>query len=194
MDPDLNLELEKALETSARIQKEAQEPEAKPVVFGAHRARSRGSPFLLFALVAFAGGIAALVLTSFKGAAVYSKTVDEVVRDKSALAGRRLRVDGNLVHGSLVRRDKPCEYRFAVERGKSQLRVQYAQCVVPDTFRDVPDTDIAVTIEGTLNAAGDLQATQIMAKCPAKYDLKKRLVPGGPTYDGVPAAPGPAKR
>jgi cytochrome c-type biogenesis protein CcmE len=192
MDPDLKLELEKALDTVARIQKEA--PPPKPVVFGPERSKHRGSPLFLIALLVFAGGIVALVLTSFKGAAVYSKTVDEAMRDRSALAGRRLRVDGNLVHGSLVRRDKPCEYRFAIERGGAQMRVRYAQCVVPDTFRDVPDVDIGVTIEGKLTESGDFQATEIMAKCPAKYDLKKRLVPGGPTYDGVPAAAGSARR
>jgi cytochrome c-type biogenesis protein CcmE len=93
-----------------------------------------------------------------------------------------------------VRRDKPCEYRFRIERGGSELGVRYAQCVVPDTFRDVPDVEIAVTVEGKLAASGDLQATEIMAKCPSKYDLKKRLVPGGPTYDGVPAAPAPTAR
>jgi cytochrome c-type biogenesis protein CcmE len=192
VDPDLNLELEKALETVERIQN--QPPPPKPVVFGARETRRRGSPFLLIGLLVFAGGIVALVLTSFKGAAVYSKTVDEVVRDRSALAGRRVRVDGNLVHGSLVRRDKPCEFRFRIERGGSELGVHYPQCVVPDTFRDVPDVEIAVTVEGKLDASGDLQATEIMAKCPSKYDLKKRLVPGGPTYDGVSAAPGPTGR
>jgi cytochrome c-type biogenesis protein CcmE len=192
VDPDLNRELEKALETSAGNQKEAPPPE--PVVFGAHGPKRRGSPLTLVLLVGFAAGIAGLVLTSFKGAAVYSKTVDEVMREQGALVGRRLRVDGNLVHGSLERRDKPCEYRFTVERGGAQMRVRYAQCVVPDTFRDVPDVDIAVTIEGSLAESGDFQATLIMAKCPAKYDLKKRLVPGGPTYDGVAAPAASAGR
>jgi cytochrome c-type biogenesis protein CcmE len=187
-DPDLDRKLEDALETSGRTQNHS--PPPKPVVFGATGAKRRGSPLVLIALLLFAGGIVVLVLTSFKGAAVYSKTVDEVVRDKAALAGRRVRVDGTLVQGSLVRRDKPCEYRFRIQRGGSDLGVHYAQCVVPDTFRDVPGVDIAVTVEGTLAVSGDLQATEIMAKCPSKYDPKKRLVPGGPTYDGVPAAPG----
>ncbi len=184
VDPDLDLELEKALETSARVQKEAPAPTG--VVFGAQESKRKGSPLLLVALVVFAGGIAALVLTSFKGAAVYAKKVDEVVKDRSSLVGRRLRVEGSLVHGTLERRDRPCEYRFKVERSGSQMLVRYPQCVIPDTFRDVPDVDVSVTIEGSLAASGDFEATQIMAKCPSKYDYKKRMVPGGPTYDGVP--------
>jgi len=191
-DPDLDRELERALEATQRSAGQAPSPGA--VVFGSGGEKRRGSPLVLGLLVALAAGIAIVVLTSFKGAAVYSKSVDEVVRDRAALAGRRLRVEGNLVQGTLERRDKPCEYRFRVARAGAEMLVHYAQCVVPDTFRDVPGVDIAVTIEGKLTPSGDFQATEIMAKCPAKYDLKKRLVPGGPTYDGVPAAPGSAVR
>jgi cytochrome c-type biogenesis protein CcmE len=191
-DPDLDRELARALDGTERAQKQA--PPPKAVVFGSSGSGRRGSPLALAALVVFAGGIVALVLSSLKGAAIYSKTVDEVVRQRSSLEGRRVRVEGNLVHGTLERRDKPCEYRFKVERGGTDMLVHYPQCVVPDTFRDVPGVDIAVTIEGKIEASGEFQATEIMAKCPAKYDPKKRLTPGGPTYDGVPAATGPAGR
>jgi cytochrome c-type biogenesis protein CcmE len=56
--------------------------------------------------------------------------------------------------------------------------VRYAQCIVPDTFRDIPGMDVSVTAEGTLAASGDFEATQIMAKCPSKYEMRDRANKG----------------
>jgi cytochrome c-type biogenesis protein CcmE len=104
---------------------------------------------------------------------VYSKGVDDLVRDKDKFADRAVRVEGTLVKGSLVRRDQPCEYRFTIEKNKVALPVHYSQCVVPDTFRDMPGMDVSVTAEGKL-ASGYFEASTIMAKCPSKYEMKDR--------------------
>jgi cytochrome c-type biogenesis protein CcmE len=48
--------------------------------------------------------------------------------------------------------------------------VRYAQCVIPDTFRDVPGGGVQVTVEGALTAQGEFEATLVMAKCASKYD------------------------
>ncbi|CAN5738797.1 hypothetical protein BH11MYX4_BH11MYX4_54580 [soil metagenome] len=44
-----------------------------------------------------------------------------------------VRAVGNLVHGSLVRRDSPCEYRFTIEKNGAELPVSFKKCVVPDS-------------------------------------------------------------
>src|SRR5262245_33341613 len=93
---------------------------------------------LVLALLVMGGGILALVLTSFNKAAVYSKSVDQLMAEKSKIGTRSVRVAGTLVKGSLTRRDQPCEYRFTLAKNEAKLDVRYAQCVVPDTFRDVP--------------------------------------------------------
>jgi cytochrome c-type biogenesis protein CcmE len=189
-ESDLDRELAQALERP--VGGEPASPAPKGVVFGAKGAGRRGAPLVLAGLLVLAGGIVAVVMTSLKGAAIYSKSVDEVVRARSELAGRRLRVDGNLVHGSIERRDKPCEHRFKLERGGSEMLVHYPQCVVPDTFRDVPGVTIGVTVEGNLTPAGDFEATQIMAKCPSKYDTKTQparaaqMPYGDPSERGAP--------
>jgi cytochrome c-type biogenesis protein CcmE len=131
---------------------------------------------LLAALLVMGGGILLLVMTSFEDAAVYSKGVDELLAENGRLQGRNVKVNGTLVRGTLVRRDQPCEYRFKVERNGKMLH--YAQCVVPDTFRDVPNMDVDVTAEGKLTEAGHFEATQIMAKCPSKYEMKERAEQG----------------
>jgi cytochrome c-type biogenesis protein CcmE len=138
----------------------------------------KGNVRLLVVLLVMAGGIVALVMTSFKDAAVYSKNVDQVLSEGRALGGRQLRVEGNLVHGSLTRRDQPCEYRFTIKGKEAELPVSYAKCIVPDTFRDVPGMDVGVTVEGKLTAGGQFEATTVLAKCPSKYEMKEKQARG----------------
>lgn len=159
-----------------------------------HAASSAGSPKrsigLLVALLVMGGGILTLVMTSFEKAAVYSRGVDELMNEKAKLEGRNARVEGVLVKGTLQRRDQPCEYRFTIEKKGVRLPVRYAQCIVPDTFRDVPGMDVSVTVEGSLAKSGDFDATTIMAKCPSKYEMQDRAKKGekAPHLGAVQAA------
>jgi len=142
---------------------------------------------LLLALAVMAALVGALVLKSFNNSAVYAKTVDQLMASKDKLVGRAVRVEGVLVHGSLLKRDKPCEYRFKIAKNGSTLDVRYAQCVVPDTFQDRPETDVGVTAEGKLLADGSFEATQIMAKCPSKYEKEAQSGKKGPVGMTEPA-------
>jgi cytochrome c-type biogenesis protein CcmE len=90
------------------------------------------------------------------------------------------------VPGTLVKRDKPCEYRFTIHKDDARLPVTYAQCVIPDGFRDVPTGGVQVTVEGALGAAGDFQASLVMAKCSSKYDPAKHEMAGGPANAALP--------
>jgi cytochrome c-type biogenesis protein CcmE len=137
-----------------------------------------------------AAGIAALVLTGMQDKAMYSKPVDELLAQKAKFLGRPVRAEGMLVHGSLVHRDQPCEYRFVIEKNGAELPVRFAQCVVPDTFKDVPDLDVGVTVEGQLQADSSFEATDVLAKCPSKYEMEKRKKDGERMPHG-PLALGP---
>jgi cytochrome c-type biogenesis protein CcmE len=129
---------------------------------------------LLAVLLAMVSGIVCLFLFGFKEAAVYSLPVAELLSKTNELVGRNVRMEGELVPGTLVKRDKPCEYRFRVRPidGKSDdsLEVRYPVCVVPDSFRDVPDGGTLVTVEGKLQQDGHFEATFLMAKCSSRYD------------------------
>jgi cytochrome c-type biogenesis protein CcmE len=174
-------------EATARAQDPMPVTHAAPAPGGGSPKRSIG---LLVALLVMGGGILTLVLTSFENAAVYSRGVDELVKEKSKLEGRNARVEGVLVKGTLKRRDQPCEYRFTIEKKGVQLPVRYAQCIVPDTFRDMPGMDVSVTAEGSLSKSGDFEATQIFAKCPSKYEMQDRAKKGekAPHLDAIQAA------
>jgi cytochrome c-type biogenesis protein CcmE len=121
-----------------------------------------------------AASIATLVLSSMQSNAIYSKPVDELLAGKAKFVGRPVRAEGNLVHGSLEKREQPCEYRFTIAKNGVSLPVRFAQCVVPDTFRDVPGLDVGVTVEGELRPDNGFEATSVLAKCPSKYDMQQR--------------------
>ncbi|MFT3775560.1 MAG: cytochrome c maturation protein CcmE [Minicystis sp.] len=135
---------------------------------------------LLATLLALVGAVVALFMVGFKEAAVYATPVDKLVHDQKGLVGRKVRVEGELVPGTLVKRDQPCEYRFTIHKEQDQLPVRYKQCVIPDTFRDVPGGGVNVTIEGALNAQGEFDASLVMAKCASKYDPNTHQMKDGP--------------
>lgn len=152
-------------------------------------------PAVAVGLAVAAGAVATLVLTGMQDKAIYSKPVDELLSQKAKFVGRPVRAEGNLVHGSLVKRDEPCEYRFTLVKNSVELPVRFAQCIVPDTFRDIADIDVGVTVEGELQRDDSFEATSVLAKCPSKYEMKERKqhgeeMPHGPlAIDEAPGSP-----
>jgi cytochrome c-type biogenesis protein CcmE len=149
-------------------------------------------PAVASGLAMVAAAIAALVLTGMQDNAIYSKPVDQLLAQKAKFAGRPVRAEGNLIHGSLMKREQPCEYRFSIAKNGVELPVRFAQCVVPDTFRDVPDLDVGVTVEGELQKDDTFEATSVLAKCPSKYEMKQRKDHGEQMPHGPLASAGNA--
>ncbi len=160
---DLDNELKDAIDRTSEV--------AEPVVKAAPPPRppSKGSKALLLGLLAMAAAVVGLVLVGLKSASIYALKVDQVV-GKEELQGRKLRVDGELVPGTLVKKDKPCEYRFRMHSEGRELPVTYSRCEIPDSFRDRPEGGVLVTVEGTYGTDGSLEATDVFAKCSSKYD------------------------
>jgi cytochrome c-type biogenesis protein CcmE len=142
--------------------------------------REKKNVGLLLTLLALVGAVVALFLLVFQPAAVYATPVDDFVKARQAYVGRKVRVEGELVPGTLLKRDKPCEYRFTIYKADAKLPVSYAQCVIPDSFRDVPQGGVQVTVEGALGTDGDFQASLVMAKCTSKYNPATHEMNGGP--------------
>lgn len=119
---------------------------------------------------------------------VYSRRIPELLTDAGSVRHRVLRVEGLLVRGSLYRLKDVCEFRFRItDYGDPRtLDVRYAiddssvltprDCVLPDTFCDAPGFELTATVEGTLerDSLGHLYlaGTQVMAKCPSKYEMR----------------------
>jgi len=153
--------------------------------------KKKGNLGLLIGLLVMVAGVLTLVFTSFKGAAIYSLGVDQLVKDATRYNQRTLRVKGMLVKGTLARRDEPCEYRFKLQEKGAVLAVQHPSCVVPDTFKDMPGMDVEVQAEGKLADDGKtFVSTAIVAKCPSKYEMQQKSMAGElAPHAGKQAAP-----
>lgn len=185
---DLDQELRDALQDSEQqatdsngAGDESGTGEAPPVAVQSE-AESEAAPKrnlgLLAALLIAAGGILTLVFTSVDDAAIYSMTTDKLLEQKAEYVGKNVRVEGDLVSGSLRHRKEPCEYRFDIEKNGARVAVRYPECIVPDTFKDVPGIEVQVTAEGKLTEEGHFAASHIMAKCPSKYEMQQRAAKG----------------
>lgn len=148
--------------------------------------RTMSRKLLLTALLVSVGGVA-LVLGTGSPAPVYAITVSEFL--DSPRLDTTLRISGPLVKGSLCRVTEPCGYyfrvaeRYATSDPARELEVSYPECVVPDTFREVPGLDVEVTVEGGRCATcHTFEATRVMAKCPGKYEMSRYrgVMPGAP--------------
>ena len=160
-------ESDRAVELPTRRRREEEEEES-----------SRRRLLLVVPLLMAAAAIVAVVLVGMQDKGIYSKPVDELVAQRDKFVGKSVRAEGNLVHGTLLKREDPCEYRFKMERNGTEMPVRFAKCVVPDTFRDVAGMDVQVTVEGELLADNSLEASQVLAKCPSKYEMKQKAARG----------------
>jgi cytochrome c-type biogenesis protein CcmE len=151
---------------------------------------------VLLGLLAIGGGILSFVLGQDGDQLTYAKDVKTVVGNQAELGSRNLKVQGVLVAGSLTKREEPCEYRFKIRQKEDPagavMSVRFPQCIVPDTFRDVPGIDVEATVTGQLQ--GDhFQANLIEAKCPSKYEMQQRQLAGEQKPHGETNAADPWK-
>jgi cytochrome c-type biogenesis protein CcmE len=144
--------------------------------------RRRKNLGMLLSLLAMVAALTVFFFVGLKPAAIYAVPVDQLLAEQAKYVGRKVRLEGELVPGTLAKRDQPCEYRFRVHAmqqpgqprpSADELTIRYPQCVIPDTFRDVPEGGVLVTVEGALDADKTFAATQVMAKCASKYDPKE---------------------
>lgn len=98
----------------------------------------------------------------------WSVTVSQL-KDKGTQAiGQGARVSGQLEANSIQKDVSQNKIAFVLTDGTNTLPVSY-NGVVPDTF----DRAVEVVAEGKLNSDGSFTATNVLAKCPSKYDDSK---------------------
>lgn len=104
----------------------------------------------------------------------YYKTVSEIQQAPDRAKSQRVRVAGDVLKGSIVR--KSGEVDFILTQENKTLRVAYTgEDPLPDTFRD----GAQAMAEGTLGSDGVFRARQIQAKCSSKYESKPGRAPAG---------------
>jgi len=119
------------------------------------------------------GGLIILIVVIYlfwsgmKDSSAYFLTVEEFFNQIDQVQGRGLRINGDIVPGSIKWDAKNIMLTFQLTDGKKALNVRH-NGIAPDTFQE----GLSVVIEGKYEN-GTFNATQIMTKCPSKYEAKK---------------------
>ena len=140
---------------------------------------------LLAGTVLLGASILVAVFSLAKRTPVYARSVAEFVAHP--IRGQKVRIQGALVPGSLVREAEPCAYQFRLaepwsplaevkpDAPPAQLSVHHPGCLVPDTFRDLPGLEMLVAVEGELcESCHRFEASHILTKAPHKYEIELR--------------------
>lgn len=124
-------------------------------------------------VVAIVGTLAWLAASGINESKTYYKTISELKQMPSSEAGRRLRVTGDVVAGSIRREGDKVHFQIHEKEHNALLSVVYVgKDPLPDTFRD----EAQAMADGKLQSDGTFHANAIAAKCPSKYEA----APGKP--------------
>ena len=119
------------------------------------------------------GGVIIIVVVGYlfwsgmKGSSVYFMTVNEFFAQIDQMEGKGTRVNGDIVDGSIKWDAHNLLLTFQLTDGKNVLNVRH-NGVAPDTFIE----GLSVVVEGKYEN-GTFNATQIMTKCPSKYEAER---------------------
>jgi cytochrome c-type biogenesis protein CcmE len=125
-------------------------------------------------VVVIVGVLAWLTMGGISESKTYFKTITEVHQMGDQAQAKRVRVDGFVVPGSIVRNGAEVSFIMHQDPTKRaadtvRLKVVYKGIdPLPDTFKD----DAQAMADGRLGADGIFQANKIQAKCASKYEAK----------------------
>jgi cytochrome c-type biogenesis protein CcmE len=108
-----------------------------------------------------------LGFVGFQESKAYYITVDEFSSLQGEYEGKRFKLAGDVVEGS-IDRSRP-QMEFVISSPRSSVRVRYTGAdIIPDTFKD----GSKALVEGTVAPDGVFEARRIEAKCASKYEAE----------------------
>lgn len=126
---------------------------------------------ILLTVLVSASALSGLLWAALGEGTEYYKHVDEAVSSQAHLGGKRLRVHGTVVEGTLAHQAGTLDYHFAMEskapREHATLTVDF-HGIPPDLFK--PGAEVIAA--GVLGNDGILRANRIETKCPSKYEAQ----------------------
>ena len=108
-----------------------------------------------------------LFWSGIKDSSSYFLELDQFFQQQKELVGKGVRINGQLIKESINWDAENLILTFQMTDGKDTLNVRH-KGVAPDTFEEAP----SVVVEGKYEN-GIFNATQIMTKCPSKYEAKR---------------------
>ena len=116
--------------------------------------------------VVILGAVLTLAITGMEESKAYYQTVPELKAMGVKAEGRRVRVAGDVVVGSIERHEEGV-VTFVIDYEGESLPVRYVgRGPLPDTLVDRAQA----VAEGTLQKDGTFEATLVQAKCASKYE------------------------
>ena len=115
------------------------------------------------AIVAGVGAATALAMLAFQDNLLYFYNPSQVLAG-DAPSGRTFRIGGMVTEGSLERTPGTLQVRFVVTDFRNSVPVHY-EGLLPDLFREGQ----GVVAHGSLNAAGEFVADEVLAKHDENY-------------------------
>ena len=109
--------------------------------------------------------VAYLLFLSFGDSVSYYLTVSEYNGRAAELADTTVRVSGKIVEGSVGWNADDVELSFTVTEGDTDLDVLYGGAR-PAGFKE----GSAILVEGKYHPDGVFRASQLILKCPSKYE------------------------
>jgi cytochrome c-type biogenesis protein CcmE len=126
---------------------------------------------LLLTVALLAACVGYMIVTTVRSgeALSYFKHVEEVMAAPEKWRGQSLQLHGNVVQGSILKKPAALDYKFALHHDQKWIEVSYTG-LVPDSFGDCAE----LVIKGQLHEGRHFVAEELSAKCPSKYDGKRR--------------------
>jgi len=124
----------------------------------------------IVALVALVGGfylVANSMMAGGEGTA-YFLDVHEVKARLAQVEGRQARVRGTVIIGSYAFEDGSKTHRFNLQEQGDVMQVAY-RGPLPDVFKE----GMPVVVEGVVRGDMSIEAREVTAKCPSKYEEGK---------------------
>jgi cytochrome c-type biogenesis protein CcmE len=116
------------------------------------------------AILVIVAALSYLAFTGIQESKSYYVTIKELKEMGDQAHGRRLRVAGLVVPGSIHRQGTGADFQLDEEGRKLNIAYRGSE-PPPDTFKD----SAQALVEGSYGADGVFHAKQIQAKCASKY-------------------------
>ncbi len=129
--------------------------------------KARGIVGLLVVVGAFYAVFSSMTGGQGSGAA-YFLSAAEARAQLATLDGKSVRVKGTVIVGSYQNAQGTNEHVFDIEEAGAVIHVRF-HGPLPDVFKE----GLPVVAEGVISGDGNLKATEVVAKCPSKYEAGK---------------------
>ena len=130
---------------------------------------------MIGAAILIAGAVV-ILLSGMRNSSQYFQTVSEFKAEEADLVDRGLRINGYVDSSSISWNADSLLLEFRLTDGEAVIPVRY-RGVAPDLF----GAGQSIVVEGKLDRNGVFNATNILVKCPSKYEPEEPQQTDTPT-------------